>query len=292
MDALTKDGRAKAGIWLLVAVVAAGSPGGFAQTAVDSPSDLTWYKSRSGDSITPGAGTVLFTEGQTSGSTFLANFPAASVAVGQILSVNVGFTTGATVDGANSNSFRFGVFNSGNSQVAANFNSNSNPAFTNDYGYGFGLNFNGSNVDLRARNGADPLPNTLLSSYSDTSGWTTSFSAIPPTGTIGPFLPNTAYTLGIELTKTADGYTGVFSLNGGNAVNYGRSFADTTSSSRSLSSFDEFAFYINGGSNTISSLTMTSLEISTVPEPVLAPVLAVAAAAAGLWGFRRRSSGG
>jgi len=70
--------------------------------------------------------------------------------------------------------------------------SNTNAAFTNDHGYGSGLNFNGSNVALRARNGAEPLPNTLLSSYGDTSGWTASFSAIPPTGTIGAFLPTGA----------------------------------------------------------------------------------------------------
>lgn len=290
MAVLMRNPRVLAGMMVISVVVSGWSTAANAQTAVNSPSALTWFKSRTGDSITPGTGTVLFTEGQTSGSTFLANFPAAGVAVGQTLTVNLGFTTGETVDGVTSNSFRFGVFNSGNTQVTANFNSNSNAAFTNDYGYGFGLNFNGSNVDLRARNGADPLPNTLLSSYGDTSGWSSSFSAIPPTGTIGAFLPNTAYTLGIELTRTAEGYSGAFSLNGGNAVSYGRSFADTTSSSRGLSSFDEFAFYINGGSAAMSSLTMTSLEISTVPEPMLAPVLAMSVAAAGLLSFRRRST--
>ena len=50
---------------------------GFAQTVVSDPSSLTWYKTRTSDSITPNTSTqsVLLTEGQTSASTFLTNFP-------------------------------------------------------------------------------------------------------------------------------------------------------------------------------------------------------------------------
>ncbi|MDP1579072.1 MAG: PEP-CTERM sorting domain-containing protein [Candidatus Didemnitutus sp.] len=263
-----------------------------AQTLLTNPADVTWFKSRTGDSITPGATNVLFVEGQTSGSSFIMNFPTANVAVGETLTVSLSFTTGGTVNNTTSNSFRFGVFNNGGTPITANFNSNSPGAseFTNDFGYMFQHNFNGaSSLGMYARDaGTGTMPNTLLSTTAS-PGWLN--IASDTTGTPAPVAASTFYTLTLSLARIDGGYTFSSLLNGGATSEYARTVTDTTSGSIGLASFNSFAFYINGGSNAMSAIDLSAMNISVaatvIPEPSTYAAL-VGLCALGLVAYRRR----
>ncbi len=263
-----------------------------AQTLLTNPADVTWFKSRSLDTITPGASNVLFAEGQGSGSTFIMNFPTANVAVGQTLTVSLSFTTGGTVNSGTSNSFRFGVFNNGGTPIAANFNSNSPGAseFTNDFGYMFQHNFNGaSSLGMYARDpGAGAMPNTLLSTTAS-PGWLSITSET--TGTPAPVAASTFYTMTLSLARIDGGYTFSSLLNGGATSEYVRTLTDTTSGSIGLASFNSFAFYVNGGNAAISAIDISAMNISVatsaIPEPSTYAVLA-GLCALGLVAYRRR----
>lgn len=234
------------------------APSLFAQTL--DLSALSWYKSRSGDTITTdsSAHTVTLGEGQTSASTFITSFAPVSLGVGDMLTFDLSFTTGATLNSATSNSFRIGLFNSGATQVAANFNSNNNAAYTDDLGYALSYNFDGTNgLGSFARSGV--LPNTLLSTTA--SGWV----AVPDVaaGTKAALAASTTYTLTFTLARSASGIVFTSLLNGGAISSYSRTATDTTSDSRNISAIDQLAIYVNGGSNAVSSLTFSS----AIPEP-------------------------
>ena len=268
---------------LAIAVVAgvAACASAAAQTILTNPASVTWYKSRSGDSITPGTNSVLFTEGQTSGSTFVMNFSPATVNVGHTLTLVMNFTTGTSLSTA-SNSFRFGIFNSGATQIAADFNSNTpaGNAFLDDLGYMAAYNFSGAAVDLRART-ANTV-NQLLSSTTDL----TTIANSSGSGTTGAFAASTSYTLTMTLERTSSGYIFSSLLNGGNNSDYYRTALDTTSLSSALTSFNEFAFYVNGGSNAVNTINVTGMNISVIPEPSTYAAL-LGLAALGLAAYRR-----
>lgn len=235
-------------------------------TYVSSPSDLTWYKSRTADSITVGSGTVAFTEGGTSGSTYVTNFSDITLATGEVLTATIGFTTGTSVQSATSNSFRWGLANSAGTLVSANFNSSSPPnsAFLDDAAYMFDYNFSGSSPALRARNAY--ANNQLISSSADYTLLSSTTS-----GTIAALAPSTAYVLTITLEKTADGYNVTALLNGGAVSNYSLTAVDTTSTTtHALSTFNEFAFYINGGTGATNGITITNLTLAA-QRPAVAP---------------------
>lgn len=224
-----------------------------AQTFVSDPSSLNWLQTRSGDSISLNAPqqSVLFSEGQTSGSTFLTNFPAVSVAVGQVMTVTASFTTGAVL-GTASNSFRFGIFSNAGTPLPASINSNSSNSFADDTGFLASYNFNGASASIFAD--TDTTTSKLLDSTSASTQISSTSS-----GTNAAFAASTSYTLVIALSRTLTGYQFTSVLNGGNANHYTVSGNDN--SSGTPDSFSEFAIYVGGGAGAVSSLDLTAFSV-------------------------------
>lgn len=229
---------------------------GPATTEVDV-SQLTWFKSRTNDSIAANtaAKTVTFTEGQTSSSLYVATLPtAASVAEGQKLTLSFTLQTGSSVPDT-ANALRIGLFNNNGTALTANPGGDSNAAFTNDTGYMVSYTFNTGVGTVYGRNLGGANEQQLMG----TTGQYTALSNVALSGTPAPITATTTYTVAISLTRLATATQVSFAINGGATINYTIAGTDDASGSVGTFAFNQFGIRVAGGSGSINNFTLSGM---------------------------------
>ncbi len=231
---------------------------GAAATTVDV-SQLTWYKSRSADTVAANATakTVTFTEGQTSSSMYVANLPASvTIAAGQKVTFTFTLQSGSNVP-STANALRIGLYNNNGTALSANPSGDSNSAFTDDTGYMASYVFNTGAGSLYGRTPSSG--NSNQQQLMGTTGEYTALGAAAATGTPAAFAASTSYSVAITITRLAASTEVSYAINGGSTTNYTVTATDSASGSLGTVSFNQFGIRVAGGSNSINNFTLGNL---------------------------------
>ncbi|QYM77803.1 immunoglobulin domain-containing protein [Horticoccus luteus] len=238
----------------VISVVTAGA----ATTTLDA-SQLTWFKTRTADTLTTGVNSITFNEGQASASSFVTYLPnAINLAVGQKLTLTLVFQMGSNVAVA-PNALRFGLFNANGTRVTASANTETNSVVTDDMGYVASYNIDSGAGKLLAR-----IPGSTNTTLMGSTGATlyTDLVAANPSGTTAAFTASTTYTLTYVVARLSESSELTATLTGGGLSNYVLTGTDTTTDSRANGTYDQLAVRIAGGSNSFNALTITGLSYS------------------------------
>ncbi|MDP1580948.1 MAG: PEP-CTERM sorting domain-containing protein [Candidatus Didemnitutus sp.] len=252
-----------------------------------------WHSSSTSDTITYTDAASITQATGGSGRTLTGFFTphgnAQSLAVGEALTFTFNITFNRDIAlTANSNNFRFGVFDSTTGARPAGDSTGGTSAstvFDNYFGYAGMLNLGGGANSLSIRERTSVSNQAFL-------GATTPYTTLGSTGspTSGSFVQNTLYTGVMTLTRTASSTMDLsFSITGGTLSGFSISRQDTSSI---VSSFDTFAFHLN--SSTADSYTLSQVKvdysgISPIPEPSTYAVIFGAIALVGVAIRRRRA---
>jgi|GEM_PF-307023 len=238
----------------VVAVLTSGA----AATTIDV-SQLTWYKSRSADTIAANATakTVTFTEGQTSSSMYVTNLPSSvTIAAGQKVTFSFTLQTGSSVP-STTNALRIGLYNNNGTALSANPSGDSNTAFTDDTGYMASYVFNTGAGALYGRTPSSG--NSNQQQLMGTTGEYTALGAAASTGTSAAFAASTSYSVAITITRLAASTEVSYFINGGTTANYTVTATDSASGSLGTVAFNQFGIRVAGGSNSLNNFTLGDL---------------------------------
>lgn len=235
------------------------------------PTTSAWYSSGAASSVTYGAGALTVATGPTARfaiTYFTDGGSPATLGIGDSLTATFSFSlTG--VSSYTAGYLRIGLFNSGNSRIAADALTDTAAAYSNYAGYSLFLNPNSSTVvgAVRERiSGSSSLINNSTAynpALTNTSGG----------GALGTLNDSTLYTGVYTISRiTADAVAISLLLSDGATQIYTISAQDI---SASTSIFDTFAFSASG--NTVTNFTLNSVDIglTTVPEPHVTMLLLI-----------------
>jgi hypothetical protein len=226
----------------------------------DRSSDPTWYwmtgmaNDDRVDSVDAGAGTWTVGDSDLSNGNsngyVVAYFTATTLDIGDSITLSFDFSYADAAASAG-NQLRFGLFNSGGSQVSAD-GATSDSAFNDDAGYGSFYSLQttegSGGYSIRGRTGGNDtlwsastggLDTLLVSDDSDISAVDTTYSA------------------SFTITSTASGELTISSTINGQTIEYTDTAASTTT-------FDMISIYAGGANG---ALTLSNMSVTLIPEP-------------------------
>jgi hypothetical protein len=239
------------------------------RTTLNTPNGFQWFSSAGGANVTYTDNTSIFqaitpTAGRHLIGYFTADGSPFTLAQGQTLTLSftVTFNRGSALTDSGNN-FRVGLFDStaGNRMSADNHGGTNDTAptpFDNYTGYAAMFNLGastGNTASIRER--TDRTNRALISSI---NAYTTVGGTFAPDQA---FAPNTAYTGTFSFTRTAEDHLSMsVSFTGGALSGYSFTRVDEAPSTFA---FDMIAFQMS--SNTADGFTLSSVNVTAVPEP-------------------------
>lgn len=203
--------------------------------------------------------------------------------IGDSINVSLSFSAGSVGSVTTGHILGFAFYDSGGSRISANGLGQNNTLFSGYRGYRAAtrtLADSGRPFEFRARSaGNNALGNTG-------TAHATSFGTSGPSTSV-KFLADTLYHVDYGLTRTADGLDITFEITGGSLASYVGSWSVASTDSAFYTTFDTFAISL-GSANVFSSLTISDVSITVVPEPATAATLLGVCAVALTLGARRR----
>lgn len=280
-----------------------------------APTRTGWYVSATSSTAlyTQNVGVGFTGPGETSNRHMITYFDAATVAVGEKLTLDFTFTVSAdtTATTGSLHQFRFGLFNSsGGGKATADYHGAAGNASAtgatgwtggfNDYvGYSGTTNFSNSTsqLGLRERGGSGTAGQGLLTTGTGYTGYNAANNNLLTNANTADtkmvLAAGETYSISFSLSRVSETQMDLlFNISGtdasGEAFSY---YISGTDSSGIVSTFDTFSFSVN---NSLINFLVTGVEITKgaipVPEPATVATLAGLAIllAAGVIRFRRR----
>lgn len=251
------------------------------RTFQDPPDSLAWYTSNTTSTLTATEGAMTLTN-IVNGIQTLAYFTDSgspvTLSVGEKLVYTLSFHTSGVTASSSATGLRFGLLNSGGSRISADNQGTQNTIFNNYTGYASIFGNANSNTDVFAsvwERTAIP-DNRLMASA---AVWTVpgNYSAS------GSLSASTNYTLTMTLDYQAlDNMTVTGLFTGGSLSGMTYTYVDGTP----VTSFDTIAFWM--GTNPLTDMVFTSVNLEVIPEPTTAGLLAGALGVGAVIAARRR----
>lgn len=207
--------------------------------------------------LTQGSGNSLTFANSVSGFSYFAGYfnPATLVNIGDqiVLTFTATYTNFTTAD---SQAFRFGLFNSSSARVTANSTSTDSATFNNYTGYRADYNPSNSGNTTASLLRERKVTSTNLFSTGSSPGLSSTPSTLPMLALSGSPFSGT-----FTIEKTSTGVTMTTQVNGTTSVT-------AMDNASAFTTFDTIGFFTIGtGGVNATSLILTDLQVAAVPEP-------------------------